>query len=130
MKNLLLYFLVAFTFAFSSCVQNPSATNHNLTAPAVKNLVQTNPEVIILDVRTPEEYAAGHVAGAVNLDYYAPDFAEQLDKLDRQKTYLLYCASGNRSGKAAAIFKEKHFPKFYNSTAGFTGLKAEGVPTN
>lgn len=56
----------------------------------------------IIDVRTPEEFAAGHVPGAVNLDVQSPQFAEQIAALDPQAgTYLIYCRSGNRSAVAA-----------------------------
>ncbi|TGE04262.1 rhodanese-like domain-containing protein [Hymenobacter fodinae] len=85
--------------------------------------------VVLLDVRTPEEFAAGHLSNARNVNFRAADFAAQVSQLDPTKTYVLYCASGNRSGKAAALFQEKGIKKVLNAGAFKTlqegGLKAE-----
>ncbi|MFH0941824.1 MAG: rhodanese-like domain-containing protein, partial [Chloroflexota bacterium] len=56
-----------------------------------------NADFIIIDVRTPGEYEGGHIAGAVNLDFNAAGFNAEVDKLDKNKTYLVYCQSGRRS---------------------------------
>ncbi len=58
-------------------------------------------DVVVLDIRTPEEFQAGHVADAIMIDFYADDFADQLAELDRDATYVMYCRSGNRSAQAA-----------------------------
>jgi rhodanese-related sulfurtransferase len=55
----------------------------------------------VIDVRTPAEYAAGHVPGAVNMDVQAADFGARIGALDKAGTYLVYCRSGNRSAAAA-----------------------------
>lgn len=83
---------------------------------------------VLLDVRTPAEFAAGHLAGAQNLDFRSPDFAQQVAKLAPQKTYVLYCASGNRSSQSAIIMQEKGFRKVTNAGA-FKDLKAAGLKT-
>ncbi|OWP65183.1 rhodanese [Hymenobacter amundsenii] len=80
-----------------------------------KTLAQSN--VVLLDVRTPEEFATGHLPGAGNLDFRAPDVAEQLQKLDPNKTYVVYCASGNRSNKTALLMQEKGFKHVVNAGA-------------
>lgn len=85
------------------------------------------PNTVLLDVRTPEEYAAGHVAGARNLNFRAPDVAQQLQRLDPKQTYVLYCASGNRSSKTAVLMQEKGFQKVVNAGA-FQTLKENGLP--
>lgn len=69
-------------------------------------------DVIIIDVRSPEEFAEGHVAGALNLDFNSGEFAEAITGLDPDATYALYCRSGNRSGQAAALL----------AGAGFTSV--------
>ncbi len=79
---------------------------------------------VVLDVRTPAEYASRHVKGAVNLNFYAPDFAARLAMLDRQKTCLVYCASGSRSGQAAAQMHALEFAEVYNLSGGFGPLAA------
>ncbi|WP_159437469.1 rhodanese-like domain-containing protein [Hymenobacter daecheongensis] len=85
-------------------------------------------QVVILDVRTPAEYATGHLRHAQNLDVKAPDFATKAARLDTTKTYLLYCASGNRSGQAAAILQAQGFRKVVNG-GGFKTLKEAGLKT-
>lgn len=82
------------------------------------------PSFVVLDVRTPAEYASRHVKGAVNLNFYAADFAVQLAALDRQKTYLVYCASGSRSGQAATQMHVLGFAEVYNLAGGFGTLAA------
>ncbi|RFP65045.1 rhodanese-like domain-containing protein [Hymenobacter lapidiphilus] len=82
------------------------------------------PNVVLLDVRTPEEYATGHLPGAGNVDFRAPDLAAQLQKLDPSKTYVLYCASGNRSNKTAVLMQEKGFKHVVNAGA-YKDLKDE-----
>ncbi|QJX48495.1 rhodanese-like domain-containing protein [Hymenobacter taeanensis] len=84
------------------------------------------PGVVLLDVRTPEEYAAGHLSNAQNVNFRAADFTTQVSQLDPTKTYVLYCASGNRSGKATVLFQEKGFKNVINAGA-FKTLQEGGV---
>ena len=60
----------------------------------------------VIDVRTPEEYAEGHVEGATNIDVQATDFDDRVAELDRDTTYVVYCRSGNRSAAAAERMRE------------------------
>ncbi len=83
-------------------------------------------EVVILDVRTPSEYQSGHIRGAMNLDYYA-NFETEMQKLPRDKIYLLHCASGRRSGEATTLMRKKGY-KAYNM-GGFNAVKSAGFPT-
>lgn len=82
----------------------------------------------ILDVRTPEEYAAGHIPGALNRDYYSPDFRDDLNRFNKSKTYLVYCGSGMRSAAARDIMRELGFQQIYNMTGGFSAWQASGLP--
>lgn len=66
-------------------------------------------DLIILDVRTIEEFGEGHIEGAELLDFYRADFADQLDQLDKDQPYLIYCRSGNRSGQTLAIMEDLGF---------------------
>lgn len=72
----------------------------------------------ILDVRTPQEYEAGHLAGAVNIDINAPDFANRIKALDKNKTYLVHCAGGVRSARACEKLSQLDFPSLYNLSGG------------
>ena len=76
------------------------------------------PDFMILDVRTPEEFAEGHVENAVNLDFYEDAFPDELESLDRDKTYLVYCRSGSRSGSTFKMMKKLGFQHVYNVEGG------------
>lgn len=93
---------------------------------AKKLLKQRN--VVVLDVRTPEEFGTGHLRGAQNLNFRDPNFPTLLAGLDTAKTYVVYCASGNRSGKASVLMQEKGFRRLVNAGA-YKDLKAAGVKT-
>ncbi len=82
--------------------------------------------VVVLDVRTAKEFSEGHLANAVNLDFYAPDFAQQLGKLDKSKTYLVHCAAGGRSAKACTTMTQLNFTSAVNLEGGYKAwVKAE-----
>ena len=74
---------------------------------------------VILDVRTPAEFAAGHIPGAINLDVTASDFQAKAALLDRSKVYLVHCASGVRSARACDKLSHLDFPNLYNLPGGF-----------
>lgn len=83
---------------------------------------------VILDVRRPDEYAGGAIGGAVNLDYSDPDFPEQAGLLDRERTYLVYCRSGGRSGSASRILETLGFVRVYDLEGGIEAWQAAGYP--
>lgn len=89
-------------------------------------LVKGGSRIVVLDVRTPGEFAQGHIKGAVNLDFRNPDFAERLARLDPEKSYLLHCKSGARSAGALAIMKQQGFGDIAHLREGFDGWKASG----
>lgn len=78
---------------------------------------------VVLDVRTTEEYASGHIPHAQNMDVQQENFTNQVQSLDKSKTYLLYCRSGKRSAKALNIMKENGFDKVYHLQGGITEWK-------
>lgn len=90
---------------------------------------QNNPNFVIIDVRTPEEFAEGHIENAINLDYYSETFRDELNELDKDKTYLIYCRSGNRSGSALNIMAELNFLGVHNILGGISRWKTGGLPT-
>lgn len=94
-------------------------------------LIQNNKEnnaFVIIDVRTPEEYQNGFIKDAINLDFYSETFRDELDKLDKDKTYLIYCRSGRRSGLTIDVMKEIGFREAYNLVGGLVQWEAEGLP--
>ncbi len=103
-----------------------------VSAQEAHSLIQNNrdnPDFVILDVRTPEEYADGHIEGAINTDFYEGTFRGELDALDKDKTYLLHCRSGNRSQKTLDVMEELGFTKIYHMIGGMIEWQAEGLPT-
>ena len=88
-----------------------------------------NPDFVILDVRTPEEFADGYIEGAINLDYHAENFSDELNKLDKNKTYLVYCRSGKRSAGALNMMEELGFNEAYNMLGGIIDWEEAGLPT-
>jgi rhodanese-related sulfurtransferase len=73
---------------------------------------------IILDVRTPEEYRDGHLDGAISLDYFGDEFLDDFDKLDKQRTYLVYCRSGRRSVRVCTLMRNAGFSSVYQLDGG------------
>ena len=70
-----------------------------------------NSNLIILDVRTPEEFNAGHLAKALNLNFYEEDFADKIERLPASKTYMVYCHTGGRAAKTAELMEQVGFRK-------------------
>jgi rhodanese-related sulfurtransferase len=85
-------------------------------------------QVVVLDIRTPEEFAAGHIRGAKNIDFHAPDFTAQLAKLDREQSYLLHCRSGRRSSNALSQFTTRQFQHVVHLEGGILAWEAAGNP--
>jgi rhodanese-related sulfurtransferase len=83
-----------------------------------------DPDFVVLDVRTSAEYAERHIVGAINLDYYAPDFAAQLDALDKNRAYLIHCRTGGRSGLTHALMEGLGFHKVYDMLGGIEAFEA------
>jgi len=95
------------------------------TALALVASHQGDTNFVILDVRTPAEYAPRHIKSAINLDYYSQPFFEDLGKLDRAKAYLVYCGSGYRSGRTTdESMRALGFLQVYNMTVGFSAFAA------
>jgi len=86
------------------------------------------PDFVLLDIRTPAEVEAGHLGGAVMIDYYSESFRDQLEQLDRSLTYLIYCRTGNRTGSAYRLMQELGFTSVYDLDGGITEWIAQGYP--
>ena len=82
----------------------------------------------VLDVRTPAEFAKGHMPSALNMDVNGPDFEKKVAALDKSKTYLVNCASGVRSAKACGKMSHLDFRNLYNLQGGFRAWEKAGKP--
>ena len=100
----------------------------DVTPAEAADLLKTGDEIVILDVRTPREFSAGHIAGAKLLDYNAEGFAEKLAALDKSKTYLMHCARGGRSLKTTEMMRDGKFKSVYHMNGGFDAWKEAGKP--
>lgn len=108
----------------------PSAT---ASAPGRVDVAQfaeliATPGVQIVDVRTPEEFADGHIAGALNIPVQQPDFAERVAQLDPTKTYAVYCRSSRRSQPAVAQMNAAGITNVYELTGGTVAWADAGQP--
>lgn len=108
-------------------------------APAAKKaatLVETeaaekllaDKKIVVLDVRTADEFAAGHIAGATNLDFRAPDFKAKVAALPKDRVYLVNCAVGGRSARACELMGTLAFPTIYDLKGGIRAWQAAGKP--
>jgi phage shock protein E len=80
---------------------------------------------ILVDVRTAEEYTEGHLVGALNIDYFSATFSEDIGKLGFETPVLVYCRSGNRSGKSMKIMYDMGFKEVKNLIGGYKGWVSE-----
>ena len=99
-----------------------------VAAPAEAQEILAAGDVVLLDVRTPAEFADGRLAGAVNIDQTAPDFRDRLEELPRDEPYVIYCRSGNRSAQARAVMEELGFTDVVDIDGGILAWAAAGLP--
>jgi rhodanese-related sulfurtransferase len=116
------------------CVGQETQIIKDITPEEALTLVQENqdnPDFVILDLRFPESFAYKHIKGAINIDYYSYNFREELEKLDRDKTYLVYSgySCGNMSTPVLDMMKELNFREVYSMTGLCYGQELEGFPT-
>jgi len=124
LKAVFIFFL---SISMLSCAQEkkgnsddqPTATQKNvisLISPAELN--KANDNIQLIDIRTPQEFAEGHIENAKNINYYDVDFFKEMNKLDKSKPIYIYCRSGGRSGKAASRMRTQGFKKIYDLQGG------------
>ncbi len=132
LTNISLLLLVVFLAAgCAQQIESPAQIFTDVNAQEAFDLIQENegnPDFIIVDVRTPEEFVSGHITNAIMVDFRSDDFRNNKDKLDKDKTYLIYCRTGNRSRGALEIMAELGFKEVFHLTSGIVGWQAEGLP--
>ena len=102
----------------------------SLDAQGFKEGLDTTPDAVILDVRTPPEVAEGVIPGAINIDYNAPDFSEKISSLDKSKPYYVYCMGGGRGSKATDKMKAEGFTNVINLEGGYKSWVNNGYETD
>ena len=104
----------------------------NLSLPEARETIgkrAADRRFVLLDVRTPKEFAEERIEGAVMVDYLSPSFRGEIAKLDREKTYLVYCRTGNRTIGALKVMRELGFRNVLHLAGGITKWKEAGYPT-
>src|SRR5882762_1354408 len=121
---------LAFTLSLLSVnaadISAPAAVKHVDARGAQELLSQTN--LVILDIRTPEEFKSFHIAGATNIDFHGSNFEQRINALDKSKAYLVHCASGGRSTRSLEIFQKHDFQSIYHLDGGINEWKNTGLP--
>lgn len=120
-----------YLIAMTMCITQASGCNNNdipsVSAPEFEQQIKAH-SMQLLDVRTPEEYAEGHIAGAVNIDVQSDDFQQLAEKeLSKDATILVYCRSGRRSLHAAEILTRLGY-RVVNLKGGILDWQDSGLP--
>lgn len=113
------------------CNNLPQLVYQQIPAAKCDSLIkanESNPNFVILDVRTPGEYNPQHIEGAINRNYYDADFDSQLANLDKNKTYILHCKSGGRSRNVFSAMQNLGFREVYELQNGINGWISGGFP--
>lgn len=113
--------LITGAFLFRTTMQPSPATMQKVSGSSFSQLLQENPQGILIDVRTPEEFSAGHINGARNIDFYESTFEAQIAALDPAAQYFVYCRSGSRSASAVAVMKSHGIQRIVELAGGVAG---------
>jgi rhodanese-related sulfurtransferase len=107
----------------------PKTNPQTLTPERAQQMLAKQTNVVVLDVRTPQEFSGGHLKGATNIDARAADFASRLSVLDKSKSYLVHCAHGHeRTSKTAELLKGQGFTNVFTLEGGIQAWAKEGKP--
>jgi phage shock protein E len=98
----------------------------NVSAEEFKKGLESDKNTVLVDLRTTDEINKGFIKGSIQLDFLAKDAEKQIDKLDKNKTYYVYCAGGGRSSEAATYMQQHGFKKVVNLTKGFGEWSKKG----
>ena len=134
-KKLTIYaipiFILCFGFVFPAFGVQDSTRIIAVSPNEAAKLIDKHdgaPDFAILDIRTPGEFQAGHLPNAILIDFYSQAFSDKLSRLDKKKSYLVYCRTGNRSTRSLALFNKLKFEKVYHLSTGIRGWQSEGLP--
>ncbi len=105
-----------------------TSQSENVVSPAKFSELMMEDNVLIVDVRTPEEYKSDRIEGAININIFDKDFKSRIEALDTAKTILVYCRSGRRSGKASKAFTKSGFSTIYDLKGGMVAWYSANMP--
>ncbi len=113
--------------SFFSSFLNREEGFKSINSQDFENAINSSNNAVLLDVRTKEEHNNERIANSILIDIYKPDFQKQIDKLDRNKQYYVYCHSGSRSYSACQLMVKMGFDQIYNLQNGIIGWRGEVV---
>ena len=136
-KILPLLFLI---YGLSACQDNSNKTSSEESALSIRKDISVqrayekmmgasqDPNLVVIDVRTPREYEQIRLQNTLLINFRDPDFKTKISKLDKNKIYIVHCRSGNRSGKACDIMQEMGFKEIYNVAGGILQWQEADLP--
>jgi thioredoxin 1 len=127
MNKILIPFLMLLTITINSCT-NSQTSGSNLSAIDFNKKMEELTEEQIIDVRTPEEFAEGHIKNAVNIDWNNSNFESKISKIDKTKPVLIYCLGGGRSASAASKMKTLGFSQIFELNGGMMSWRNSNLP--
>ncbi len=129
MKNIGFILIIGFCLLVSGCNKGQTQNSASLLAPAdFAEKIKQVPESPIVDVRTPEEYAEGHIANAKNIKWNSADFEAQINQLDKSKPVYVYCQKGARCAEAATKMRSIGFKDVYELKGGLSNWEKTRLP--
>ena len=117
--------LALLVFSITSCLKTKTEGVMVLNPENFEQKIESS-DVQLVDVRTPEEFAEGHIPNAINININGNDFESETSKLDKEKPVMVYCKMGGRSAKAASNLKEQGFKDISDLDGGITSWKEAG----
>jgi len=118
--------LIASVLFLAGCSSSASGVTNMNVSEFSQKITETG--VVTLDVRTPGEFAEGHIEGAQLIDFQSGNFENEISSLDKNATYAVYCRSGNRSGQAVKVMHDAGFHNVYNLNGGVIDWANAGLP--
>lgn len=122
--------ILALSVLVAACSSDTTTQSIELVSPAeASQVIADSPAgLVVLDIRTPEEFTQARLADAMLVDFYEDDFAAQLDTLDKDVPYVMYCNSGNRSSEAVKTMEDLGFVEVYEIDGGIVNWYDQGYP--
>jgi phage shock protein E len=118
--------LIASVLLLAGCSSSASGVTNMNVSEFSQKIKEAG--VVTLDVRTPGEFAEGHIEGAQLIDFQSGNFENEISSLDKNATYAVYCRSGNRSGQAVKVMHDAGFHNVYNLNGGVIDWANAGLP--
>lgn len=112
-------------YVFMNSTNTPSMASASVEPALFAQKLEMEAERQLIDVRTLQEFQAGHLDGAINLDFYQNDFATQIAELDRTKQYAIYCRTGNRTGETRKLMEQLGFTDVIELQGGIVAWETE-----